>query len=143
MKIWMHRYLHGSAYSSLTIDEGLLKDVNTDLAHNYVIANNLSEAPQIESVEMLEKLLKERDCSDEYTNDYDILYKRFVEEDGTLSAYTHYESLYDTVYDLLIDYLDHLDQEYQFRFGRESAVPLFLAWEKYDAPKFGLIYSKN
>ena len=46
-------------------------------------------------------------------------------------------------YDLLIDYLDHLDQEYQFRFGRESAVPLFLAWEKYDAPKFGLIYSKN
>ena len=71
MKIWMHQYLRGSAYSSLTIDEGLLKDVNTDLAHNYVIANNLSEAPQIESVEMLEKLLKERNYGDEYTNDYD------------------------------------------------------------------------
>lgn len=102
MKIWMHRYLRGSAYSSLTIDEGLLKDVNTDLARSYVIANNLSEAPQIKSVEMLEKLLKERDYSDEYTNDYDILYKRFIEEDG---ANAHYESLYDTVYDLITDYL--------------------------------------
>lgn len=105
MKIWMHRYLHGSAYSSLTIDEGLLKDVNTELAHRYVIANNLSEAPQIESVEMLEKLLKERNYSDEYTNDYNILYKRFIEEDGTLSANACYESLYDTVYDLITDYL--------------------------------------
>ena len=102
MKIWMHRYLRGSAYSSLTIDEGLLKDVNTDLAHSYVIANNLSEAPQIESVEMLEKLLKERDCGDD-TNDYDILYKRFIEEDGTSNAY--YESLYDIVYDLITNYL--------------------------------------
>ena len=105
MKIWMHRYLHGSAYSSLTIDEGLLKDVNTDLAHSYVIANNLSEAPQIESVEMLEKLLKERDYGDEYTNDYNILYKRFIEKDGTLDANAHYESLYDAVYDLITDYL--------------------------------------
>lgn len=105
MKIWMHRYLHDSAYSSLTIDEGLLKDVNTDLAHSYVIANNLSEAPQIESVEMLEKLLKERDYGDEYTNDYDILYKRFIKEDGTLDANAHYESLYDAVYDLITDYL--------------------------------------
>lgn len=105
MKIWMHRYLRGSAYSSLTIDEGLLKDVNIDLAHRYVIANNLSEAPQIESVEMLEKLLKERDYGDEYTNDYDILYKRFIEKDGTLGANAHYESLYDTVYDLITDYL--------------------------------------
>lgn len=105
MKIWMHRYLRGSAYSSLTIDEGLLKDVNTDLAHSYVIANNLSEAPQIESVEMLEKLLKERDYGDEYINDYDILYKCFIEEDGTLGANAHYESLYDTVYDLITDYL--------------------------------------
>lgn len=105
MKIWMHRYLRGSAYSSLTINEGLLKDVNTVLAHSYVIANNLSEAPQIESVEMLEKLLKERDYGDEYTNDYDILYKRFIEEDGTLSANAHYESLYDAVYDLITDYL--------------------------------------
>ena len=105
MKIFMHRYLRGSAHSSLTINERLLKNVNADLARSYVIANNLSEAPQIESVEKLEKLLKERDCSDEYTNDYDILYKRFVEEDGTLSAYVHYESLYDTVYELLTDYL--------------------------------------
>lgn len=105
MKIWMHRYLRGSAYSSLTIDEGLLADVNTDLAHSYVIANNLSEAPQIESVEMLGKLLKERDYGDEYTNDYDILYKCFIEEDGTLGANAHYESLYDTVYDLITDYL--------------------------------------
>lgn len=105
MKICMHRYLRGSAYSSLTIDEGLLKDVNTDLAHRYVIANNLSEAPQIESVEMLEKLLKERDYGDEYTNDYDILNKRFIEEDGTLGANAHYESLYDIVYDLITDYL--------------------------------------
>ena len=105
MKIWMHRYLRGSAYSSLMIDEGLLKDVNTDLARRYVIANNLLEAPHIESVEMLEKLLKERDYGDEYTNDYDILYKRFIEEDGTLGTNAHYESLYDIVYDLITDYL--------------------------------------
>ena len=105
MKIWMHRYLHSSAYSSLTINEGLLADVNTDLAHSYVIANNPSEAPQIESVEMLEKLLKERYYGDEYINDYDILYKRFIEEDGTLGANAHYESLYDTVYGLITDYL--------------------------------------
>ena len=105
MKIWMHRYLRGSAYSSLTIDEGLLKDVNTDLAHDYVIANNLSEAPQIESVEMLEKLLKERNYGDEYTNDYDILYKCFVKEDGSLDANARYESLYETVYELVTDYL--------------------------------------
>ena len=105
MKIWMHQYLRGSAYSSLTIDEGLLKDVNIDLAHNYVIANNLSEAPQIESVEMLEKLLKERNYGDEYTNDYDILYKCFVKEDGSLGANAHYESLYETVYELITDHL--------------------------------------
>ena len=105
MKIWMHQYLRGSAYSSLTIDEGLLKDVNANLAHNYVIANNLSEAPQIESVEMLEKLLKERNYGDEYTNDYDILYKCFVKEDGSLGANAHYESLYETVYELITEYL--------------------------------------
>lgn len=105
MKIWMHRYLRGSAYSSLTIDGGLLKDVNIELAHSYVIANNLSEAPQIESVEMLEKLLEECINDDEYTNDYNILYKRFIEKDGTLGANAHYESLYDTVYDLITDYL--------------------------------------
>ena len=105
MKIWMHQYLRGSAYSSLTIDEGLLKDVNTDLAHNYVIANNLSEAPQIESVEMLEKLLKERNYGDEYTNDYDILCKCFIEEGGSLGADIYYESLYETVYCLITEYL--------------------------------------
>ena len=105
MKIWMHRYLRGSAYSSLTIDEGLLRDVNTDLAHSYVLANNLSEAPQIESVEMLEKLLEECINDDEYTNDYDILYKRFIEKDGTLGANAHYKSLYDTVYVLITGYL--------------------------------------
>lgn len=105
MKIWMHQYLRGSAYSSLTIDEGLLKDVNAELAHSYVIANNLSEAPQIESVEMLEKLLKERNYGDEYTNDYDILYKCFVKEDGSLGANAHYESLYETVYELITGYL--------------------------------------
>ena len=105
MKICMHQYLRGSAYSSLMIDEGLLKDVNTDLAHNYVIANNLSEAPQIESVEMLEKLLKERNYGDEYTNDYDILYKCFIKEDGSLDAKASYESLYETVYHLITEYL--------------------------------------
>ena len=105
MKIWLHRHLSGTAHSSLTIDEGLLKDVNTDLAHSYVIANNLSEAPQIESVEILEKLLKEHVYGDEYTNDYNILFKRFIEEDGTLGANAHYESLYNTVYNLIIDYL--------------------------------------
>lgn len=105
MKIFMHRYLRSSAHSSLTINESLLKNVNADLARSYVIANNLSEAPQIESVEMLEKLLKERNCSNEYTNDYDILYKHFVEENGTLNAYAYHDSLYDTVYELLTDYL--------------------------------------
>lgn len=105
MKIWMHRYLRGSAYSSLTIDESLLKDVNTDLAHDYVIANNLSEAPQIESVEILEKLLKERNYGGEYTNDYNILYKCFVKEDGSLDVNASYESLYETVYHLITEYL--------------------------------------
>ena len=105
MKIWMQRYLRGSAYSSLTIDESLLKDVNTDLAHDYVIANNLSEAPQIESVEMLEKLLKERNYGGEYTNDYNILYKCFVKEDGSLDVNASYESLYETVYHLITEYL--------------------------------------
>lgn len=105
MKIWMHHYLRGSAYSSLAIDENLLKNVNKDLARDYVIANNLLEAPQIESVEMLEKLLKERNYGDEYTNDYDILYKCFVKEDGSLDANADYESLYETVYHLITEYL--------------------------------------
>ena len=105
MKIWMHRYLRGSAYSSLTIDEDLLKDINTNLAHSYVIANNSSEAPQIESVEMLENLLKECNYGDKYTNDYAILYKRFIKEDGSLDANASYESLYETVYHLITEYL--------------------------------------
>lgn len=105
MKIRMHRYLCGSAYSSLTIDEGLLKDVNDVLARSYVIAHDLSEVPQIESVEMLEKLLKEYNYGDEYTNDYDILCKRFIEKDDPLGVNAHYESLYDIVYTLIADYL--------------------------------------
>lgn len=109
MKIWMHRYLNGTAHSSLTIDEGLLKDINTNLAHSYVIANNLSEAPQIESVEKLEQILKEYQYQykydDECTNNYNILCKRFIKEDGTLKENIHYESLYDVVYEFITDYL--------------------------------------
>lgn len=105
MKIVMRRYLRGYAYSSLTIDENLLKTVNADLAHSYVIANNLSKAPQIESVEKLKKMLEEYDCSAECTYDYDIVYNFFVEEDGRLHADVNYNSLYDVVYDLITDYL--------------------------------------
>lgn len=109
MKIWMNRYLRGSAYSSLTIDEGLLKDINTNLAHSYVIANNLSEAPQIESVEKLEQTLKEYQYqykyNDECANNYNILCKSFIKEDGTLRENFHYESLYDVVYEFITDYL--------------------------------------
>ena len=107
MEIWMHRYIHGSAYSYITIDEGILEDVNTFLVKNYVVANNRSEAPQIESVEKLEMLLKERKCGYEYeyTNEYDILFKDFIKEDGRMSENAHYESLYEVVYDWIIDYL--------------------------------------
>ena len=105
MKIWMHRYLRCSAWSSLTINENLLKDINVDLANNYVIADNLSEEPQIESVEELEKLIKECNYSDEYTNDYGILYKYFIKEDSTLNENAVIESLYNIVYDLVINYL--------------------------------------
>ena len=107
MKIWMRRYLEGTAYSSLTIDEDLLDDVNKDLANNYVIANNLSEVPQIESVEKLEQLLKEYQhrYNDEYTNDYNILCKRYIKEDGTLRTDVRYKSLYYVVYELVTDYL--------------------------------------
>ena len=105
MKIWMHRYVHASAYSSITINEGILEDVNTFLAQKYVIANNRSEAPQIESVEKLEILLKEYNCDDKLTNDYDILFKDFIKEDERISANAHYESLYEVVYDRITDYL--------------------------------------
>ena len=109
MKILMRRYLSGTAYSSLTIDENLLKDVNTELAHNYVIANNLSEAPQIESVEKLEQIFKEYQYQyqydDECANNYNILCKCYNKEDGTLRENTCYESLYDVVYEFITDYL--------------------------------------
>ena len=109
MKIWLHRYLSGTAYSSLTIDEGLLKNINTNLAHSYVIANNLSEAPQIESVEKLEKIFKEYQYkykyNDECPNNYNILRKSFIKEDGTLRENFNYESLYSTVYELITNYL--------------------------------------
>ena len=107
MKIWLHRHLRGTAHSSLTIDEGLLNDVNKDLANSYVIANNLSEAPQIESVEKLEQILKEYQSYGECTNDYNILCKFYVKEDGTLRTDTDvcYESLYFVVYELITDYL--------------------------------------
>ena len=41
MKIWMHRFIDASAYSYLTIDESLLKNINEDLACDYVLASNL------------------------------------------------------------------------------------------------------
>lgn len=107
MKIWMHRYLNGTAYSSLTIDEELLNDVNKGLANNYIIANNLSEAPQIESVEKLEQIFKEYQYKydDECANNYNILCKRYIKEDGTLRENICYESLYDVVYEFITDYL--------------------------------------
>ena len=106
MKIWLHRHLSGTAHSSLEIDEGLLNDVNADLAHSYVIANNLSEAPQIESVEKLEQIFKEYQYQyDECPNNYNILCKRFIKEDGTLRENSNYESLYDVVYEFVTDYL--------------------------------------
>ena len=109
MKILMRRYLSGTAYSSLTIDESLLKKVNKELANSYVIANNLSEAPQIESVEKLEQIFKEYQYlyqyDDECANNYNILRKSFIKEDGTLRENINYESLYDVVYELITDYL--------------------------------------
>ena len=107
MKIWMHRYLNGTAHSSLTMDEELLNDVNKGLANNYIIANNLSEAPQIESVEKLEQIFKEYQYKydDECANNYNILCKRYIKEDGTLRENICYESLYDVVYEFITDYL--------------------------------------
>lgn len=107
MKIWLHRHLSGTAHSSLEIDEELLNDVNKDLANSYVIADNLSEAPRIDSVEKLEQILKEYQYKydNEYTNNYNILCKSFINEDGTLRENFHYESLYFVVYELIIDYL--------------------------------------
>ena len=107
MKIWLHRHLSGTAHSSLEINEELLNDVNKDLVNNYVIANNLSEAPQIESVEKLEQIFKEYQYqyNDDYTNNYNILCKCYIKEDGTLRENICYESLYDVVYELITDYL--------------------------------------
>ena len=109
MKIWMHRYLNGTAHSSLEINEELLNDVNKDLANSYVIANNLSESPQIESVEKLEQILKEYQYlyqyNDECPNNYNILCKSFIKEDGTLRENSCYELLYDVVYEFITDYL--------------------------------------
>ena len=107
MKIWLHRHLSGTAHSSLEINEELLNDVNKDLANSYVIANNLSEAPRIESVEKLEQIFKEYQYQydDECANNYNILCKRFIKEDGTLRENMNYESLYDVVYEFITDYL--------------------------------------
>ena len=105
MEIWMHRLIDASAYSNLTIDESLLKNINEDLAYDYVLASNLSEAPQIESVEKLEMLLKEYNYNEEYTNDCNIVFRKLIKEDGTVSADTYYASLYKIVYDLVINYL--------------------------------------
>lgn len=107
MKIWLHRHLSGTAHSSLEIDKELLIDVNKDLANSYVIANNLSESPRIESVEKLEQIFKEYQYKydDEYTNNYNILCKCYIKEDGTLRENIHYESLYDVVYEFITDYL--------------------------------------
>lgn len=115
MKIWLHRYLNGTAHNSLTIDEELLNDVNKDLANSYVIANNLSEAPQIESVEKLEQIFKEYQYqykyNDECANNYNILCKCYIKEDGTLRENICYESLYDVVYEFIRDYL--LDEPFE------------------------------
>ena len=109
MKILMHRHLSGTAHSSLEINEELLNDVNKDLANNYVIANNLSEAPRIESVEKLEQIFKEYQYQyqydDECANNYNILCKRHIKEDGTLRENPRYELLYDVVYEFITDYL--------------------------------------
>ena len=107
MKIWLHRHLSGTAHSSLEIDEELLNDVNKYLANSYVIANNLSEAPRIESVEKLEQILKEYQYqyNDECANNYNILCKCYIKEDGTLKDNICYESLYFVVYELITDYL--------------------------------------
>ena len=107
MKIWLHRHLSGTAHSSLEINEELLNDVNKDLANSYVIANNLSEAPQIDSVEKLEQIFKEYQYqyNDDYTNNYNILCKCYIKEDGTLRENICYESLYDVVYEFITDYL--------------------------------------
>ena len=107
MKIWLHRHLSGTAHSSLEINEELLNDVNKDLANSYVIANNLSEAPQIDSVEKLEQIFKEYQYqyNDDYTNNYNILCKCYIKEDGTLRENINYESLYDVVYEFITDYL--------------------------------------
>ena len=107
MKIWLHRHLSGTAHSSLEINEELLNDVNKDLANSYVIANNLLEAPQIDSVEKLEQIFKEYQYqyNDDYTNNYNILCKCYIKEDGTLRENICYESLYDVVYEFITDYL--------------------------------------
>ena len=107
MKIWLHRHLSGTAHSSLEIDEELLNDVNKVLANSYVIANNLSESPQIESVEKLEQIFKEYQYqyNDDCTNNYNILCKCYIKEDGTLRENICYESLYFVVYELITDYL--------------------------------------
>ena len=107
MKIWLHRHLSGTAHSSLEINEELLNDVNKYLANSYVIANNLSEAPRIESVEKLEQIFKEYQYqyNDECANNYNILCKCYIKEDGTLKENICYESLYFVVYELITDYL--------------------------------------
>lgn len=103
MKICMYSYIRGSACSSIIINENLLKDINRELTY-YVVAENLSEPPHIETVEDLENLLKKHHDS-EYTNDYYILHKGFIEEDGTVSPNAYHEWLYDIVCDMITDAL--------------------------------------
>lgn len=100
MRISMYRDLRGRGYNSLTIDKYVLEDVNEDLARYYVLASDFNTVPQIESVESLEEILRAYDRN-EYTNDYNITYASLIKK-GKLN---YCQSFYDTVFDIITDYL--------------------------------------